>query len=180
MLQTAMNGATSEAILGEMMTSAVEKVFTTMIHRPVSLLPAPGKGDDAQSDAASLEGGDYTVVVGTVGFVGKINGLIYLYLPEALARRIAATMLGLEPADLGENDAETVNDAIGELTNMIVGTFKNQLCDRGFDCRLTIPSILRGSHFTIEPAVSTVVRRIFQFETAGERFLSDLLIEANN
>jgi chemotaxis protein CheX len=175
-----MNGATSEAILGEMMTGAVEKVFTTMIHRPVTLLPPAPPAEDGEPAATPLEGGNFTVVVGTVGFVGKINGLIYLYLPEALAIKIATSMLGLEPGDIGEGDSETVNDAIGELTNMIVGTFKNQLCDRGFDCRLTIPSILRGSRFTIEPAVSTVVRRIYQFETAGERFLSDLLIDANN
>lgn len=175
MSDTALPTAPVEAVLSEMMIDAVEKVFTTMVRRKVTLV-RQFISDRVHTVSPDLEGGDFPVVVGTVGFVGKANGVIFLYLPESLAIALSASMLGLEPADLGAGDTETVNDAIGELTNMVVGTFKNQLCDRGLDCHLTIPSILRGSRFRVEP-VANATRRVFEFESEGQRFLSDVLVE---
>ena len=46
---------------------------------------------------------------------------------------------------------EMVNDAIGELTNMVVGHIKSRLPEGGSGCSLTIPSIVRGSHLSVEP-----------------------------
>lgn len=170
--------AAPEAVIAEMMIDAVEKVFGTMVRRKVNLIRQFVSSRE-NAHAPDLEGTDISVVVGTVGFIGKINGVIYLYLPETLATRLACDMLGLEPTDLGDGDAETVNDAIGELTNMIVGTFKNQLCDRGLDCHLTIPSILRGSHFKVQP-VANSLRSVFEFETTEMRFLADVLIDPSH
>lgn len=175
MSDTALPTSPVDTLLAEMMIDAVEKVFSTMLRRKVALT-RQFISDRVHTTSPDLEGGDFPVVVGTVGFIGKTNGVIYLYLPEALAVALACDMLGLGPTDLGSGDAETVNDAIGELTNMIVGTFKNQLCDRGLDCHLTIPSILRGSRFRVQP-VANATRRVFEFETNGSRFLSDVLIE---
>jgi chemotaxis protein CheX len=175
MPDTALPTSPVDTLLAEMMIDAVEKVFGTMVRRKV-VLTRQFISDRGHAAAPDLEGGDFPVVVGTVGFIGKTNGVIYLYLPEPLAIGLACDMLGLESTDLGAGDAETVNDAIGELTNMVVGTFKNQLCDRGLDCHLTIPSILRGSRFRVQP-VANATRRVFEFETGGSRFLSDVLIE---
>jgi len=69
-----------------------------------------------------------------------------------------------------------INDAIGEMTNMTVGSFKNGLCDAGFPCKLTIPSILRGSNFCIEP-ISSAQRFIYGFESAGHRIVTDILLK---
>jgi chemotaxis protein CheX len=116
-------------------------------------------------------------VVGTVGFIGEINGLLYLYLPEKFARVVTSHMLGMsEPEVVAEGD-EVVNDAIGELTNMTVGVFKNGLSDSGLSCRLTIPSILRGSNFTIEP-ISSATRWIFYFDCTGHKLVADILMKS--
>ena len=80
-------------------------------------------------------------VLGKVGFEGKASGSVCLRLPPATARRAAAHIIGGSPEDM-ENDAET-DDVIGELTNMVVGTFKSNLCDAGLDCKLTPPQISR-------------------------------------
>jgi chemotaxis protein CheX len=85
-------------------------------------------------------------------------------------------MLGLKDSELDGDGAEVVNDAIGELTNMIVGVFKNGLCDSGYSCRLTVPSILRGSNFCIEP-ISSASRRIFYFDCTGYRLVADILMK---
>lgn len=159
-----------DAVFQETVTRAVQEVFSTMLGQPAHLLPPPASNAE---DALDL---DQPHVVGTVGFIGAINGLIYLYLNTEFANQCAAQLLGMEPAELQELGDEAVNDAIGELTNMTVGTFKNQLSDRGFGCRLTIPSILRGSRFRIEP-ISSATRRIYRFEVGGHQLTADLLMQ---
>jgi chemotaxis protein CheX len=73
---------------------------------------------------------------------------------------------------------EVINDAIGELTNMTVGSFKNALCDAGYPCKLTIPSILRGTNFSIEP-ISSAVRHIYYFDCAEHRVIADILMKSD-
>jgi chemotaxis protein CheX len=115
-------------------------------------------------------------VVGTVGFVGDANGLIYLHLDLAFARICTSHLLGMTEAELDDANDEAVNDAIGEITNMTVGSFKNGLCDCGYPCKLTIPSIVRGSNFIIEP-ISSATRHIYYFDCEQHRVVADILIQ---
>jgi chemotaxis protein CheX len=115
-------------------------------------------------------------VVGTVGFVGDVNGLIYLHLDLAFARICTCHLLGMTEAELDEAGDDVINDAIGELTNMTVGSFKNGLCDCGYPCKLTIPSIVRGSNFIIEP-ISSASRHIYFFDCKEHRVVADILIQ---
>jgi chemotaxis protein CheX len=159
-----------DTVLEETITRAVKEVFSTMLSQPARFVPMPAR---PEPDLLELV---HPHVVGTVGFIGAINGLIYLYLDVDFAQRCSGRMLGVSAEELAELGDEAVNDAIGELTNMTVGTFKNQLSDRGFPCRLTIPSILRGSRFRIEP-VSSATRRIYRFDIAGATLTADLLMQ---
>lgn len=159
-----------DTVFEETITHAVKEVFSTMLSQPASLVPMPPR---PEPDSLELV---YPHVVGTVGFIGAINGLIYLYLDVEFAQRCSASLLGISIEELAELGDEAVNDAIGELTNMTVGTFKNRLSDRGFPCRLTIPSILRGSCFRIEP-ISSATRRIYRFDIAGATLTADLLMQ---
>jgi chemotaxis protein CheX len=79
-------------------------------------------------------------------------------------------------AELEEAGDDVINDAIGELTNMTVGSFKNGLCDAGYPCMLTIPSIVRGGNFVIEP-IGTAARHVFSFDCDGHCVVADILIE---
>lgn len=160
-----------DALLEETVTRAVQEVFSTMLSQPARYVPM--KEGAEGPDAIDLNSPH---VVGTVGFIGVINGLIYLYLDVDFAQKCAGNMLGVSPEELAELGDEAVNDAIGELTNMTVGTFKNQLADRGYPCRLTIPSILRGSSFRIEP-ISSATRRIYRFDIGGRTLTADLLMQ---
>lgn len=160
-----------EAVFEETITKAVQEVFSTMLGKPASHLPRPP--DATAEDVLALE---HPHVVGTVGFIGALNGLIYLYLSVPFANQCAGSLLGMSDEEITEAGDEAVNDAIGELTNMTVGTFKNQLSDRGFPCKLTIPSILRGSRFSIEP-ISSATRRLYRFEISGHTLTADLLMQ---
>ncbi len=170
----------TETLIHENINRAISDVFKTMLGLSVVLeitnQPAvkqaspklPRQGEDARPQ-----------VVGTVGFIGDANGLIYLYLDLEFARKITCNLLGMTPAELEEAGDEVINDAIGELTNMSVGSFKNGLCDAGYPCKLTIPSILRGNNFCIEP-ISSATRRIYHFSCAGHRVVADILMKVGD
>jgi chemotaxis protein CheX len=115
-------------------------------------------------------------VVGTVGFIGEANGLVYLHFDLAYARNCTKQLLGMSESELDEAGDEVINDAIGELTNMTVGGFKNGLCDAGHPCKLTIPSILRGTNFSIEP-ISSAIRHVYHFDCEEHQIVADILMK---
>lgn len=162
----------SETVFQDAISRAARDVFQTMLSQTPTMSDATAAVDN---DGKSIEICGQQVV-GTVGFLGDLSGLIYLYFGLDFAKEIASTMLGMTQEELEEAGDEVVNDAIGELTNMTVGTFKNQLCDHGYPCKLTIPSILRGSNFTIEP-ISSTTRRIYRFDVGNHRLVADLLMK---
>src|SRR4051812_25359508 len=167
----------TEPLIRDNICRAVGDVFKTMLGRPAALVKATGQAASEswpplQASAESAR----PHVVGTVGFIGEINGLIYLYLDLEFARLGTCHLLGMTEAELDELGDEVINDAIGELTNMTVGSFKNSLCDAGYPCKLTIPSILRGSNFCVEP-ISSTTRHTYYFDCAGHRVVADLLLK---
>jgi chemotaxis protein CheX len=113
-------------------------------------------------------------VTGSVAFAGEhINGAVYLHLGTPFAGNIAAAMLGLEPADLGEAE---VNDVVGEVTNMLTGGLKSWLCDSGAECAVSTPAIIRGSAFVIE-AVPDVSREWLIYQCGQNRIVVEIHVK---
>ena len=113
-------------------------------------------------------------VTGCVAFAGEhINGAVYLHLGAPFATQVAAAMLGLEPADLGEAE---VNDVVGEATNMLTGGLKSWLCDSGAECAVSTPAIIRGSAFVIEP-VPEVEREWLVFQCDQNRIAVEIHVK---
>ena len=83
-----------------------------------------------------------------IGFSGKADGKVFLRLSPDGARRVTAAMLQAKPEKITQ-DAE-INDAIGELLNMVTGNLKSNLCDAGLDCQLHTPLVGRTRKFEIE------------------------------
>ena len=114
---------------------------------------------------------------GSVGFGGEsVTGAVYLHLSADFANRIAATMLGLPPEEtLGDPE---VNDVIGECTNMLAGGLKSALCDKGYECAVSTPAIIRGTAFVIE-APPDVQHELMIFDCNGSRFAVEVHIKFN-
>jgi len=167
-----------ETLIRENITRAVCDVFKTMLHRQAHLKETwvSGGPDDCPPNLRDDSLAASPQVVGTVGFLGDVNGLIYLYFEGDFARHCTGHLLGMEPAEIDEAGDEVINDAIGEVTNMTVGSFKNGLSDKGYPCKLTIPSILRGANFCIEP-ISDSQRFIYAFDSEGRRLVADILLK---
>lgn len=150
--------------LDELVGKAVARAFETMLDSPVT--PEPPMSE------MTWNGDPH--IAGSVGFIGRLTGVIYIYTSVRFAREITGKLLGISDADI--DGEEMVNDAVGELTNMVVGQIKSHLSDHGMPCVLTIPSIVRGSHFIIE-SVSSTTRRVGAFRCRDQRLVVETLIK---
>ncbi|HEX2733200.1 MAG TPA: chemotaxis protein CheX [Polyangiaceae bacterium] len=84
---------------------------------------------DLMSDIA----GDF--VVGRVLIAGDWQGTVTLACSAEMARHAAASMFGKTPA---ETDDSEIYDALGELTNMVGGSYKTLLPGT---CNLSVPKV---------------------------------------
>ncbi len=143
------------------MEKAAKNVFETMLGLNVSLVDG----------SAGLQGGER--VMGHVGVAGKVAGYICLTFSSEFSRFIAATMLGLDAEEIGHSE---VTDVIGELCNMVGGNIKSRLCDLGFDCVLTIPSVTSGTDFRFQTLKEPIVAKCV-FETESHLWQTDLFLK---
>ena len=84
-------------------------------------------------------------VTAMVGLAGTYNGLVSIHAPLRQALDITAGMLGQEVTAFNED----VRDALGEIANMIAGSFKQHLSKGGADIRLSTPSVITGKEYTV-------------------------------
>ncbi|MBW1899444.1 MAG: chemotaxis protein CheX [Deltaproteobacteria bacterium] len=131
--------------LNSFITNAVIEVFDTML----SL-----EAEQYNGDLDGLLNGNK--IVGSVSFAGDVMGSINFYVSNEFAQILTGAMLGMEVDEI--EDDEEVLDVIGELSNMVGGDLKSKLCDAGFPCELSIPSITSGDNFKIG------IRNFLRFE----------------
>jgi CheY-specific phosphatase CheX len=80
-------------------------------------------------------------VLGTISFMGDIEGCFDFRCDMACAKAVAMGMLGMESVD--ELSAEDANDAIGEIVNMVMGSIKAG--DTAFSqVQVSIPTVIVG------------------------------------
>lgn len=84
-------------------------------------------------------------ITGMVGFAGTYSGVISIHCPVALALKITSNMLGIDCDDVNED----LNDAIGEIANMLGGSVKQNLSKGGLDVKLSIPTVISGEDYTV-------------------------------
>jgi chemotaxis protein CheX len=111
-------------------------------------------------------------ITGMIGLVGTYSGVLSIHCPQSLAVKITSNMLGMEPDEVGED----LNDALGEIANMLGGHVKMVLSKGGMDINISIPTVICGEEYTINSmAESDCV--IIPFNTEGERFLVSLKLK---
>lgn len=160
----------ADPLIQESIVRAIQNVCRTMLHEECKLV---GKTND---DSFVSLGGS-THVLGSVGFVGEINGIVFLGLTEDFGCHAAEIILGMTRAEVLADGSEALKDVIGEITNMTVGGFKNALCDIGFPCKLTLPTIVHGEKLSVA-AIKMATRHVFHFECGPHRIIADIQIKA--
>jgi chemotaxis protein CheX len=152
----------SEDMLSHLI-GATKEVFETMVFKSLnSHTPIQGEALRPQSN-----------VVGTVAFAGEHSGVVAFYSTTETARAIAGAMLGIEPAQVNGE----MPDAIGEVTNMIAGTFRTKMAALGSPWAITVPTVTIGSDF-YTTYVSDVRRVLCPFSMDdGEVFVELILTQ---
>ena len=159
----------TQELLDRAVRQAFEHVFPILVKTKANFIESA-----PQIDASIL--GDGKLVMGCVGFLGDIDGFIHLRFSEAFSQVTAGLILGMSPDEIKAEGFELVKDSLGELTNMSVGNFKNGLCDLGYPCKLTLPTIVRGANLVV-PTSKGATRRVYHFEIAGHPLLADLQLK---
>ena len=117
------------------LTAATRDVFKTMVFKHIQVAAPPTSG-------AALKPG--ANVVSMVAFAGRTAGLVVFYSTLDTAQSITASMLGIDPASVNGE----LTDAIGELTNMIAGSFRTRMAHaKGETWAISVPTVTVGSDF---------------------------------
>jgi chemotaxis protein CheX len=139
---------------------ATEEVFEKMV-KPVTARP-PIEGNATRPPSQ---------VVATVAFAGHRRGIVAFHSSLGAAREIAGAMLGVH--------ADTVNgempDAIGEIANMIAGSFRTKLAATEPASAIAIPTVTFGSDFCTRYG-SNVRRVLCPFRMGGQQIYVELIL----
>lgn len=141
--------------LPEKITTSVHEIFASMVM--MDIVP----GAPIQGEINPLQ----NTITGMIGLAGTHKGMMAIHLPETLAKRVTGNFLGMEVEEV-DND---VQDAIGELANMLGGSIKAILSDNGKDIKLSMPSTICGqeyrfqSHYDGESVVVPFIAEESQF-----------------
>jgi chemotaxis protein CheX len=138
----------------ESVRRASHEVFSTMLG--VSLEDGEAYQDESMP-------GPSDGVLALVGLAGEWAGSGTFGCSAAMARRISGLML------MQEYDAvnEDVLDAIGEVSNMILGNVKTALEEEAGPMGLSIPTVVYGRNFTTR-SVAKTEWSVVQFRCEGE------------
>ena len=109
-----------------------KEVFETMIFMEIEEPSEP----DRQIEGDSL--------LGSITFTNNIEGCLAIRCSVPCAKTIAANMLGVDtPEEITE---EGVCDALGEVTNMVMGSVKSRLQTDGGELLVSIPTVIHGQN----------------------------------
>lgn len=155
---------TTEDQLTEHLDRDVREIFSTMIGAEVSA-----------SSATDTVTKFNDCVTAMVGFAGSYNGMISINTPQKLAMAFTSQMLGMDVTEC----AEDVHDALGEIANMIAGSFKHHFVTDGHEAQLSTPSVISGEHYVV--TVGSIPDTLsLVFESSGEKFLVNVYLEAGD
>ncbi|MEE4355297.1 MAG: chemotaxis protein CheX [Desulfococcaceae bacterium] len=149
----------------EVVTGGMSETFEMMLSMSI---------EPCQADPDNQISGER--IVGSVGFAGDVVGNIRIHVSKVFGRTVAAAMLGMDEDEL-EGDQD-VGEVIGELSNIIGGNLISMLSNRGFPCRLSIPTITIGSDYRIESMGNAHVER-FHFRSGENNVLVELIMKQN-
>ena len=112
------------------------------------------------SEPETFSLGDDRLLTACVQITGEWAGAVTLACPTAFARRVAQIMFESEPGDI---ELVEVEDALGELANMLGGNIKSLLPGPS---QLSLPAVTEGLDYTVRVPGSEMVNHV-GFRTEG-------------
>jgi chemotaxis protein CheX len=140
--------------------ATIDVLKTMAMLEPTAGNPFLKKGNQAKGD-----------VSGIIGMTGSARGSLALSFSKNSILKIVSNMLGENYTEI----TDEVQDAVGEITNMISGVARKKLESQGFNISAAIPTVVAGKDHAIlhvlgGPSI------IIPFETGNGPFFIDVCL----
>ena len=129
-----------------------KEVFETMIFMD---LEEPSEPDE------QIEGDSF---LGSITFTNDIEGCLAIRCSVPCAKNIAANMLGIDTPE--EVTEEEVCDALGEVTNMVMGSVKSRIQTETGELLVSIPTVIHGQN--LASSLGNRMSKVFVKVDAGD------------
>jgi chemotaxis protein CheX len=104
---------------------------------------------------------EWETVTAVVGFGGLLSGACIFRSGASAALKIAAQMTGMEFSVIDD----TVKDGIGEICNMLAGSWKGKVPELAANCGLSVPAVITGRDYNLHvQAPEFQVHHAYRFE----------------
>jgi chemotaxis protein CheX len=146
-----------EVCLNEALLGGAKEIFETMIF--VNL-------EESCETEEIIEGDS---LLGSITFKGGIEGCFAMCCSAPCAKTIALNMLAMDPSE--ELSEAEISDAIGEVTNMVMGGIKSRILDAVSNIEVSIPLVTSGQGLQNslgEGAIKALVKVKFDNEYIAE------------
>ncbi len=141
---------------------ATREIFSSMVMMDISV-----EAEDVK-DSGKL----HDTITGLIGLAGIHKGVLAIHIPHQVAMDITSNFLGIDIDEINED----VEDAVGELANMLGGSVKTVLAGNGRDIDLSLPSTISGASYHFQPS-KDVDKVVVRFGTPNGSFLVELQLE---
>jgi chemotaxis protein CheX len=116
--------------LSDILLESAKEVFETMIFMDLA---------DVSDSDSKLEG---ETLLGSITFMNGTKGCMTICSDMECAKTVALNMLGMEPdSSISEDE---ICDAMGEVTNMVMGSVKKRIRECFGEVQVSIPTVIRG------------------------------------
>jgi len=148
--------------LSEKIVESAIEIFSTMVMMEISENGTPMTETIPLTDTIS----------GVIGMAGTHKGVLAIHLPHNVAMAITGSFLGMDVDTINED----VEDAVGELANMLGGNVKTILSEKGRDIDLSLPTTISGRQYDFQPT-KEVERIVIPFSCDVGEFLIEMQLE---
>lgn len=138
--------------------SLVGVIWSTMLEMPLDCVPEGAEG-----------GWSRPALQAQVHITGEWQGAVVLHASPALVERLTRRLCALEDQAPTLDDMQ---DAFGEMANMVGGNLKGILSDG--EARLSLPTVVQGGDYCVRvPGSRQVARKVFSSD--GQPFVVTIL-----
>ncbi len=148
--------------LDEKIIESVKEIFSSMIMMDITV------SDENPGESTPLTDS----ISGIIGLAGLRKGVMAIHLPNSVAMAITGSFLGMEVTEIGED----VEDAVGELANMLGGNVKTILSEKGRDIELSMPSTISGHKYEFQ-STKEAEQTTISFVCDAGKFIVELQLE---
>jgi CheY-specific phosphatase CheX len=151
-------------MVGDLLTKSVIETFETMVEMTLEV-----------SDG-TVPLADHGYLTGTVRFTGENSGQVTLAFSPHLSLLITAKVMG---GDLGgeEHTPAIINDAVGELVNIVTGSLQSKLSDAGLRSEVGLPVVQYSSTLPREAAIAGGSNDHFYFRCGVHTLVAHLSVD---